>query len=334
MKQEHTRVGGFTLVELLVVIAIIGTLAGLLLPAISSAREASRRNSCLNNMRQLAFAALVYEERNSRWVGLFDSLDGEGLASTSGERFQTWAVELLPEMDLIQLAQSYSVGNRPEMRVSIYVCPSDDTIPPGPAMSYVANAGRAGPVANQRPANGPFLNRAFNPQAAMLEGGWRDGREYTMIFSENLEAEEFDILGWSGFIDPPSAVCGNLFDNCYIAGLEDRTWSPAFVWHSIPPAASQINGPFVTCSSCDCENRTPLTYTSDCDQDYEDTGVANAAPSSNHPGGVNASFASGRAIFLSERIEYEIFRALMTPNDIRSDSPITDIVISDESLNP
>jgi prepilin-type processing-associated H-X9-DG protein len=76
------RSAGFSLVELLVVIATIGVLVGLLLPAVQSAREASRRTSCASNLRQLGIAMHGYISANNEKLPPFKVDDDDRIADT------------------------------------------------------------------------------------------------------------------------------------------------------------------------------------------------------------------------------------------------------------
>jgi len=219
-----SRRRGFTLIELLVVIAIIAVLIALLLPAVQSAREAARRISCTNNLKQLGLGLANYEDANKSFpLGAFNGEAG-GLRDPgwgglcSGRHEHSFLISILPFIEQQQVfnAQNFLVhfklsANTTVMDIGIAAlwCPSDPAVQEDPTdpgnfgdggscadckmrhMSYRGNAGTAYYAArNSQPGCSTFSAQQAKADGVLYYyssvkyGDITDGTSNTMSLGE------------------------------------------------------------------------------------------------------------------------------------------------------
>lgn len=191
-----SRRRAFTLVELLVVIAIIGVLVALLLPAIQAAREAARRSSCLNSMRQIVVALHHHEFAQEHFPAGVVNSTGPVRNLPEGNHM-SWIAQILPELDeparyrQIDLSRGAYDKQNNRMRqtiVGLLICPSYSG-PDAPVSCYAGvHHHREQPIdADNRGMM--FLN------SQMTFDDIRDGAAYTLLVGEKLPSGASD-LGW------------------------------------------------------------------------------------------------------------------------------------------
>jgi prepilin-type N-terminal cleavage/methylation domain-containing protein/prepilin-type processing-associated H-X9-DG protein len=343
---RHAR-RGFTLVELLVVIAIIGTLVALLLPAVQSARETARGNTCRNNMKQLQLALTNMDSTLKRLPGYVEEVfNPNGTKSGTPPMFTpayarrvSWVVRLFPYMEENPLWDTWSNtfgANPPAPSIAALNCPSNVAeTPDAPTLAYVGNAGWAfsdsgtygrnvGPDKSEHAANGIFFD---NNKNKLLSSGVADGRELdpkiqmslaqvvdgttkTLMLSENLHT-----LYWC--FEPTTQSGTNGYVQNDGSQVPDTKDLFGFVWKNHPTVNDRINGDknYDKASPPDKVNPSnpQLAFASDATT-YE----TYAYPSSNHPGGVNVAFCGGAIRMMAESVDPVVYGQIMTSNARKS----------------
>jgi prepilin-type N-terminal cleavage/methylation domain-containing protein len=274
---------GFTLIELLVVISIIGMLAGLLLPAVNSAREAGRRAACISNQRQIAFQLVAM----ANTAGMPPIMKGTGTYSYS------WVVQLLPVMEEQGVYSDIKQGNASNYTnytLPILKCKSSGVSASGSGISYVVNGGvldynnvgtaSTGDISTTDVKYSPFVTSGNGAKIDDFKATSK-----TLVLSENLQAGDWTYGLQSLDATKIEANLAFAYPN-YTGVLSDS--NPTFGTGSVLFINEELSS-----------SGTPVATT--------------ARPSSNHPGTVVASFADGGTRPLNENISRVIYVQLCQP---------------------
>jgi len=307
----------FTLVELLVVIAIIGVLIALLLPAVQSAREASRRIACSNNLKQLGLALQEFYDSNQRFPA---GRGGPPPLVFSPQAYILPYVEqggLYGQLDLKSAPTSLVIAGVPysgaanataaSQTVSVLQCPSDpaDGRVPGSTFggtNYVANTG-SGTVNN---GTIDHADGVFFLTSAIRYSDLVDGSSHTVAFSERTLGNGQSLTLPN--ISPTDAQMyilelGTGIDvsvtNCAALGTGDWYNARSAKWILGNYGNTLYNHFYV-----------PNSASWDCMNLAQQKGLF--AARSNHPAGVNVLACDGSARFIANTIDPAVWRALAT----------------------